>query len=108
MRPPSIPDDRPTTPLPSLAVAQPAQDDSRRAGAASTLLYLPAAVEGTIYRPEPSYSVTARPVQPLAPPRACRTNSALAVGHRRDSRASGRHRLNPEPHREHPTHHDDR
>lgn len=69
MRPSSIPDDRPTTPLPSLAVAQPARDDSRRAGAASTLLYLPAAVEGTIYRSEPSYSVTARPVQPLAPPR---------------------------------------
>jgi hypothetical protein len=72
MRPPSIslpPDDRPTTPLPSLAAAQPAPDNPRCVTATSTPLYWPAAGGPTVYRPELSYSVTDRPVQPLAPPR---------------------------------------
>jgi hypothetical protein len=81
MRPPTMspaPDDRPTTPLPSLALALRAPDKPRRAAAASTTPYWPAAGGPTVYRPESSYSVTARSItarsaQPLPPPHRRKT-----------------------------------
>ena len=63
--PPS--DDRPTTPLPSLALAEPAPDRPPRASPASPPPYWPVAGGPTVYRPESSYSVIARPAQPLLP-----------------------------------------